>query len=132
MPEVGHYVRNEQGYKDLAYEALEGQFVDRAEFDAFYSWLQSDHRKDDFLRVASFYLYLVKRGDWHVRVQGGNEVVDYLTNSFKLVALFSLIESLTDLKHQDSTPRAHSWASVFVRKVWDCTGCPLRRIFACQ
>lgn len=101
MQNVGHYVRNEQGYKDLAYEALNGQFVDRSEFDAFYHQLQSDHRKDDFLRVASFYLFLVKRGDWHVRVEGVDEVVDYLTNSFKLVALFSLIESLTDLKHQD-------------------------------
>lgn len=101
MVSKGHYVHNEQGYKDLAYAALEAQFPDRPAFDYFYNSLNSSHKKNEFLRVSSFYLYLVKRGDWHVEVQGSSEVVDYLTNSFKLVALFSLIESLTDLSHQD-------------------------------
>jgi hypothetical protein len=43
----------------------------------------------------------VKEGDWHVRVKGSDPVVDYFTNSFKLVALFSLIESLSTERHQD-------------------------------
>ena len=43
----------------------------------------------------------MKQGDWQVTVDGCNPVIDYFTNSFKLVALFSLIESLSDKQHQD-------------------------------
>jgi hypothetical protein len=43
----------------------------------------------------------VKDGDWKNSIDGYDEVIGYITNSFKLVALFSLIESLTDNKHQD-------------------------------
>jgi hypothetical protein len=40
----------------------------------------------------------VKQGEWHVAEP---DSVDYLSNSFKLVALFSLIESLSEKKHKD-------------------------------
>jgi hypothetical protein len=43
----------------------------------------------------------VKQGEWHVNVAGSDPVVDYLSNSFRLVALFSLIESLSEEKPQD-------------------------------
>jgi hypothetical protein len=43
----------------------------------------------------------VKQGDWHVNVEGSDPVIGYLSTSFKLVALFSLIESLSEKKHQD-------------------------------
>lgn len=63
--------------------------------------MSSREKKDEFLRIASFYLLLVKCGDWHVDVEGSNPVIDYFTNSFKLVALFSLIESLSSVGHKD-------------------------------
>jgi hypothetical protein len=43
----------------------------------------------------------MKQGDWHINVDGEDLVVEYLTNSFKLVALFSLIESLSAKQHKD-------------------------------
>jgi hypothetical protein len=43
----------------------------------------------------------VKRGDWHVSVEGSAPLVDYISTSFKVVALFALIESLSDELHQD-------------------------------
>jgi hypothetical protein len=43
----------------------------------------------------------VKRGEWHVSVEGSAPVVDYLSTSFKVVALFALIESLSNEQHQD-------------------------------
>jgi hypothetical protein len=71
-----------------------------AEFEIFYGGL-TDNAKDLFLGVASKYVFLVKRGDWHVDLEGCNPVIDYFTNSFKLVSLFSLIESLSSEKHED-------------------------------
>ena len=86
--------------RQYAMAGLSSQLSDAATFDAFYSTL-TDEKKDEFLRVSSFYLFLVKQGDWHVDVNDSNPVIDYLTNSFKLVSLFSLIESLGAEEHQD-------------------------------
>ena len=86
--------------REYAATAFESQFSDAMAFDVFYERL-GDEAKDQFLRVASTYLFLVKRGDWRVDVEGTDPVIDYFTNSFKLVSLFSLIESLSAEKHQD-------------------------------
>lgn len=69
-------------------------------FDAFYSQL-TDEEKDLLLGAAAKYVFLVRDGDWHVARDDCNPVIDYLTNSFKLVSLFSLIESLSPEKHED-------------------------------
>ncbi|MBU2578408.1 hypothetical protein KKA69_06340 [Patescibacteria group bacterium] len=81
--------------------ALGSRFLDRTCFDEFYESLNASKRIDEFHRVTNLYLFLVKRGDWHISVEGYDTIIDYFTNTFKLVALFSLIESLTELKHQD-------------------------------
>lgn len=97
----GRYVANESAYIEDAFAVLVAHFADRAEFDNFYTALRSSEVKDEFLRVTAFYRYLVREGDWQIRVSGYDTVIDYLTNSYKLVAVFSLIESLTTLEYQD-------------------------------
>jgi hypothetical protein len=101
MVSDGRYIKSEGHFKCYACEALSSQFADRLDFNQFYLSLHPDAVKDEFLRVASLYLFLVKRGDWYVNIQGSDPVVDYLTNSFKLVALFSLVESLSAERHVD-------------------------------
>src|SRR5512138_2406781 len=101
MVSDGRYIRGEEHFKSYAWDALSSHFEDRTHFDRFYQSLHPDTVKDEFLRVASFYLLLVKRGDWHLNIVGPNPVVDYLTNSLKLVALFSLIESLSSESYVD-------------------------------
>lgn len=93
-------LRRESYMREYAALAFESQFPDRIAFDVFYEGL-SDPEKDEFLRVGSTYLFLVKKGDWHVDVDGSSPVIDYFTNSFKLVSLFSLIESLSAEEYQD-------------------------------
>lgn len=94
-------VVDEAAFKRYAYTALMSRFPDKAGFEDFYASLDGPVIKDEFLRVTSFYLFLVKRGEWHVTVEGSAPVVDYLSTSFKVVALFALIESLSDEQHQD-------------------------------
>lgn len=101
MKPRGRYVSSEAKFTSFAFEALGSNFSHRREFDEFYNALSNEQVKDEFLRVASFYLFLVKQGDWHVDVDGTEPVVSYLTNSYKLVALFSLIESISGEKYQD-------------------------------
>jgi hypothetical protein len=88
-------------FKEYAYTALTSRFRDRKEFEQFYNSLADSSVNDEFLRVASLYLFLAKQGAWHVKIDGSAEVVDYLSNSFKVVAIFALIESLSDQRHQD-------------------------------
>lgn len=94
------FLRRGSYMREYAATAFESQFANRMAFDVFYESL-TDEQKDEFLRVGSTYLFLVKKGDWHVDVEGSNSIIDYFTNSFKLVSLFSLIESMSAEDHQD-------------------------------
>jgi len=88
-------------YKNYAYRALSSQFENLQKFESFYSSLNDCNTKDEFLRVGSSYLFFVKNGDWHVDDPQSNPVIDYFTNSYKLVALFAIIESLFEKKNID-------------------------------
>lgn len=90
----------EKIFKPHAQAVFAGHLGGAIEFETFYSGLK-DEEKDLFLGVASKYVFLVKHGDWHVDLEDCNPVIDYFTNSFKLVSLFSLIESLSSDKHED-------------------------------
>ena len=97
-------LRREHIFKSLAKAVFTCHLGGPTEFEQFYSAL-TDKEKDLFLGVASKYVFLVKHGDWHVDWEGCEPVIDYFTNSFKLVSLFSLIESLSNGKHEDF----HDW-----------------------
>jgi hypothetical protein len=99
-PEQLRNLRRENIFKPYAAAVFNDHFGGSSEFERFYSALP-DKEKDLFLGVASKYMFLVKHGDWHVDLDDCNPVIDYFTNSFKLVSLFSLIESLSPEKHQD-------------------------------
>jgi len=93
---------DDDAYKDDAYQALSSQFENRQKFESFYSSLSDDETKDEFLRVGSSYLFFVKNGDWYVHdVPRSNALIEYFTNSFKLVALLAIIESLSEKKNVD-------------------------------
>jgi hypothetical protein len=93
---------DDNDYKDDACQALSSQFNNRQKFESFYSSLNDDKTKDEFLRVGSSYLFFVKNGDWHVHdVPRSNSLIEYFTNSFKLVALLAIIESLFEKKNID-------------------------------
>jgi hypothetical protein len=88
-------------YKQDAHEALTDRFASRNNFDTFCGGIASNSDKNTFLRVASHYLFLCKKGDWVVDVPArSNPVIGYFTNSFKLTVLCALIESL-----YEETPR---------------------------
>lgn len=85
-------------FLDDAYRALKENFKNHEEFKSFYGGMYDDKIKDEFLRVSSSYLFFVKNGQWHVDVPRSNPVIDCFSNSFKLVALLAIIESMSSDK----------------------------------
>lgn len=81
---------------NYAFLGLEDHFSSRQDFMHYFAAIKSSDRKSLFLRTASYYLFLVKHGDWVVDVPESDKVIDYLTNTYKYVAIFSLIESLSE------------------------------------
>ena len=84
-----------------AYAALRDRFASHEEFDDFYASIEDGTKRNSFLRVSSFYRFLVKDGDWHVKIKGSVPVVNYITDTLKLVSIFSLVESLSEIDHLD-------------------------------
>ena len=111
MESAGRYLRNEVAFKADAFAVLKAHFAGRRAFEQYYAAIPKA-KLNDFLRVCASYRYLAKHGDWKIRVRGYDPVIDYLTNSYKLVAVFSLIESLSSLDHQDF----YQWLTAKSRK----------------
>lgn len=93
-------LRREAIFRPYAESVFVPKLGGQQAFDSFYDQL-TNQDKDLFLGAAAKYVLLLRDGDWHVTRDDCNPVIDYLTNSFKLVSLFSLIESLSVEKHED-------------------------------
>lgn len=89
------YLEASGKFLEYAFFALGEHFSSHQEFINYFEAIKTKDRKSLFLRTASHYLFLVKRGDWVVNVTGSDKIIDYLTNTYKYVAIFSLIESLS-------------------------------------
>ena len=95
------YFNNEASFLPKAERALASHFNSPQAFSGFYAALRTPERKTEFLRTCTFYYYMVKQGDWVVTAPDSNPVIDYFTNSYKVVGIFALIEGLSDETHQD-------------------------------
>ena len=84
-----------------SYEALKDNFKSKDDFISFFEAIESNNKKNLFLKTTSFYLFLAKNGDWFVDVENSDERIDYFTDTYKYIAIFSLIESLGDKEFLD-------------------------------
>jgi hypothetical protein len=95
------YLAAKDKFLEYSFQALQDQFDTKDQFISFFENIENDDRKNLFLKTASFYLFLVKSGNWLVNVPGSDNTVDYLTDTYKYIAIFSLIESLRDKVYMD-------------------------------
>jgi hypothetical protein len=95
------YLSNRAAFLEYSYQALKARFTTKNDFVTFFEAIGNDDEKNSFLRTASFYLFLVKCGDWRVDIAGSNKTIDYLTDTYKYIAIFSLIESLQNKEFID-------------------------------
>ena len=88
------FLNSETKFLEFSYTALRDKFSSRDEFISFFNSIEGKEQKYLFLQTASFYLLIVKQGDWIVDIAGSDPIVDYLTETYKYIGIFSLIESL--------------------------------------
>jgi hypothetical protein len=93
------YLQSEEKFLEYAFQALEDHFQNKDELIKFYDSIKTDEHKSLFLKTCSFYLFLVKRCSITNDVPGVDNHVDYISNTLKYVAIFSLIESLYCTPH---------------------------------
>lgn len=84
-----------------AFLALRNFFSVEAEFNKWFESIDSDIKKNKLLKIAPYHLALVKNGDWKVDIPNSNEIIEYFTNTYKFIAIFSFIESLSEENHID-------------------------------
>lgn len=95
------YLSAKDKFIEYSFQALQDQFGTEDEFLSFFEAIENDEQKNLFLKTASFYLFLVKKGDWFVNIPGSDKKIDYLTYTYKYIAIFSLIESLQEKEYMD-------------------------------
>jgi hypothetical protein len=88
------YLNKKDHFLNYAYDALKGYFSDRSDFDAFFDLIPTDESKDRFLKTSSFYLFLVVKGRFKYSDPQFDEAPQYIDDTYKYIAIFSLVESL--------------------------------------
>ena len=87
------YLDAEDQYATHAYEALKANFDSRESFNVFFNSIEAPERKNLFLRLASFYRFLVKEGHLHFSNPKWCAGMQYIDETYKFISLFSLIEA---------------------------------------
>lgn len=95
------YLDAKDKFLEYSFQALQDQFSTKDELISFFNTIGNDDQKNLFLKTASFYLFLVKNGDWWVDISGSDRRVNYFTDTYKYIAIFSLIESLQGKEFMD-------------------------------
>lgn len=95
------YLYEKDTFLEYSFQALKNHFSNKNDFISFFKAIENDDQKNLFLKTASFYLFLVKEGDWFVDIAGSDKRVDYLTDTYKYIAIFSLIESMQEREFID-------------------------------
>lgn len=88
------YLDSKEKFLEYSYLGLKERFKNKKEFVTFFESISSDEGKNHFLEISVLYLFLVKKVDVLIDVPGSDKQVDYITNTPKYVAIFSLIEAL--------------------------------------
>lgn len=97
------YVKERDWFANFAFEVFREYFSDRSAFDTFVDSISADEEKGRFLKVASFYKFLVKDGRFSV--PGYEEAKDF-DRTHRFVALVALIESV---ESNASYEEFHPW-----------------------
>jgi hypothetical protein len=87
------YLRSKDKFLEYTHQALQDHFATKDEIIDFFEAIETDEEKNLFLKTASFYLFLVKRGDWAVNVPGSRKTIDYLTDTYKYIEVDPIVKT---------------------------------------
>lgn len=93
MPDM-RYLNDKDKFVGFAHDVFGKYFESRADFDTFFQHIEGEAQKNRFLKLASFYKFLIRDGKYVVSEPEFPTYIDYLDETYKFIALFSLIEAL--------------------------------------
>jgi hypothetical protein len=83
------YLKERDWFSNFAFQVFREYFPGRSAFDTFVDSIAADEEKSRFLKVASFYKFLVKDGRFSVP---GAEQAKYFDETYRFLAICALIE----------------------------------------
>ena len=83
------YLRERDWFSNFAFQVFREYFPSRSALDRFVDSIAADEEKSRFLKVASFYKFLVKDGRFSV---AGAEEAKYFDETYRFLAICALIE----------------------------------------
>lgn len=96
------YLHNKKYYLKHVFSIWQPYFENREDFEQFYEAIPSDKEKGLFLRIGSFYKYLIKVGHYKLGNEFLNKGMSYIDDSYKFITLFSFMEALySEEEHLD-------------------------------
>lgn len=109
------YIEKEKTFLQHSFDVFKKYFNnDRGSFNSFYNSIDSKNKKNKFLKIASFYKFLIVNGKFTVESDKSDTYMDYLDHTYKYIAIFSFIEDLyTDEEHKDF----YSWLKSIKTKI---------------
>ena len=88
------YLNNSTQYLKHVFKIWGKYFNSRKDFNSFFNSIPVDSEKDLFLRVGSFYRFLVVEGRFRFSVKNWNTGMSYIDETYKYISIFSLVEAL--------------------------------------
>ena len=86
------YIGSEEKFLDYSFDVFKKYFCDNREsFNSFYRSIDSDDVKNKFLKIGSFYKFLIVDGKFTVENNKPDIYIDYLDHTYKYIAIFSFI-----------------------------------------
>lgn len=88
------YLKDSEAYLKHVNSVWGKYFAVPIDLNIFFDKIGTDEEKDLFLRVGSFYRFLVVEGKYQFSKSIWNSGMSYIDDSYKYIAIFSLIEAL--------------------------------------
>jgi hypothetical protein len=93
MPDMRYFHREEKFLRE-SWDVYSSYFSRQEDFEKQYRQIDSDLRKNLFLKISSFYKFLVRDGEFLVEINDQKHPISYIDSTYKFVALTSFIEAL--------------------------------------
>jgi len=101
MPDM-RYLDARDKFLGYAWSVFSNYFESPAAFEEQFDWIQDDESKNLFLKLASFYKFLVRDGNFIIELDGEVQDDQTFDETYKFIAVIAFIETLyQDEKYVD-------------------------------
>jgi hypothetical protein len=93
MPDMRYFEAKDK-FLDYSWEVFVDYYDDRSDFESQFDQIPTDEDKNLFLKIASFYKFLVRDGRFVIDDSNGDDDAGYFDETYKFIAIMAFIETL--------------------------------------